>query len=272
LRLGYCPRCGYWLGEQNYRSEDPQLIEKELTWQKFVISNIKDLLAALSDLDGPIPKEVIIESLRVCVDKSTGGNLTQFAALLGKPLISFHGWYLGKVKAPLPELLRICYCLDLSILDLLRGVDTIARKKLLVRKPTNIPEAVICLRRPRPFDYAKVEKNLTKVLGITPPISMAEAARRLGYNHRDLYKRLPEFCNKITSRYRDYLKSQYDDKRARREEEVIAAVREIHAQGVYVTPRLVAEFLNKPSYLGRRDVAIIVYRTRELLTQQKTSS
>lgn len=274
LRIGYCPRCGYWLGGQidNYSLEDSQLTEKEINWQKFVISNVKGLLAALPNLDSSPRKEITTESLSICVDRATGGNLTHFAALLGKPLITFRGWYLGKVKAPLPDLLRICYCLDISILDLLRGADAIKRKRLVVRKPTNIPDAVISLRRPRPFDYSRAEDDLTKVLDIIPPISLAEAARILGYNRRGLHKKLPELCSKITSRYRDHLKSHYEDTRSKREEEVIAAVREIHAQGFYVTPRLVAEFLNKPSYLGRRDVAIIVYRTRELLTQQKTSS
>lgn len=274
LQLGYCSRCGYWLGEQkrNHVSQDNQLTEKSLHWQKFIISNVKALLATLPDLDGAVHKERLVESLRLCVGRATSGNITHFASLLGKPLGTFYGWYLGEVKVPLSDLLRVCYCVNLSILDLLRGANTIAGKRFVVREPTDIPDVAISFRRPKSFKYSQVKSELKMSLEITPPISMAETARRLSYNQRDLYRKFPELCRKISARYREYSKSCFEAERAIREEEIKHAVLQIHAQGGYVTPRLVAEFLNKPSYLGRRDVATIIYRTREILTKQKTFS
>jgi hypothetical protein len=129
IQLGYCSRCGYWLGEETdkHTSDGNQITEKDLNWQKFVVSNVKRLLATMPNLDGSISKEILVESLRVCVVKATGGNISHFAALIGKPLTTFYGWYLGKVKIPLPEMLRICYCLNITILDLLRGAAAIER-------------------------------------------------------------------------------------------------------------------------------------------------
>jgi hypothetical protein len=55
----------------------------------------------------------------------------------------------------------------------------------------------------------------------------------------------------------------------KREEEVRQAVIHLYAQGVYPLPRTVAEYLNKPAYFGRRDVAAIIRETRELLDVEK---
>lgn len=98
---------------------------------------------------------------------------------------------------------------------------------------------------------------------------MAEVGRRISISHGDLYRKFPELCCKISSRYRDYLKEFYRTRRAILEEEVRQAVIYLYSQGIYVTPRLVVEYLNKPTYFGRRDVAAIIRETREWLDSKK---
>jgi hypothetical protein len=143
---------------------------------------------------------------------------------------------------------------------------------LIPREPTDIPDAVTSFRQPKPFDHPKIEDSLKKLLEIIPPISQSEASRRLGYNKSDLHRKFPELCRKVASQYRDYMKLRCKAKRNELEEEVKQAVIQLHGQGIYAYVSLVAELLNKPSYIGRRNVAAIIYRTRESLTQQKTSS
>jgi hypothetical protein len=176
-QLGYCPKCGCWLGQQTDSgdSKGTQLTEKEFNWQKFVTDNVKKLLAVMPKLNANMRSEVIPESLRVCVDRTTGGNNSQFATLIGKPLVTFYGWSSGKIRAPLPELLRICYCLNLSLLDLLGGADDLkSRIEWQVRKPTDIPDVIIVFRRHKQFNRSKAKDDLKKTLKLTPPISMAE--------------------------------------------------------------------------------------------------
>jgi hypothetical protein len=183
--------------------------------------------------------------------------------------MTVYGWYRGNVKIPLPDLIRICYCLDLSIVDFLNGADTVRKSGVNVRKLPDIAHVVRSPRNPKSRNYEKFEIELTNFLDMLPPISLVEAARRIGANHREIYLRLPELSRKISSRYRDYLKDFYRKQRAVREEEVRQAVIHLYAQGIYVSPRPVAEYLNKPSYIGRRDVAAIIRETRESLDSKK---
>src|SRR5215207_11735929 len=104
--------------------------------------------------------------------------------------------------------------------------------------------------------------ELTKYLDIMPPISMAEVGRRLGFNAGDLYRKFPELYRKISSRYKNYMQDFYRAGRAKLEEEVRHAVIHLYSQGIYVSPRPVAEYLDKPSYFNRRDVAAIIRKTR----------
>jgi hypothetical protein len=100
---------------------------------------------------------------------------------------------------------------------------------------------------------------------IEPPLSMAGVGRRLGFYHGELYAKFPKLCYKISLRHREYLKKMYDADRTKREKEVRQDVIQIHRKGVYPMARLVAELLNKPAYFGRRDVAVVIRKTREEL-------
>jgi hypothetical protein len=72
-------------------------------------------------------------------------------------------------------------------------------------------------------------------------------------------------CERLHVYERDYLQDLYRKERTKGEDEVRQAVIHLYSQGVYVSPRPIAEYLNKPSYLGRRDVAAIIRKARELL-------
>lgn len=97
------------------------------------------------------------------------------------------------------------------------------------------------------------------------PISMTEVGRRMGVNHKDLYQKFPDICRRISFKYKEYLQDFYSVRRANLEEEVRKAVIHLYSQGIYASPRPVAEYLNKPTYLWRRDVAAIIRKTRESL-------
>ncbi len=272
-QIGYCPRCGHWLGDR-YDSRitvDTKLVDEGLAWKLFVASSIGDLLAASPNISIPLTKEAFVESLHECVLRSTGGVINQFAKLIRKHLMTVYGWYRGKVKIPLSDLPKICYCLDLSITDFVNGADVVRKSRVTVRELPNGAYVVSKRRTPKPFDYEKFEAELTKFLDIVPPISMAEAGRRVGIDHRGLYRKFPELCRKISLSYRKYLQDLYRTQRSKLEEEVRQAVIHLYSQGIYVSPRRVAEYLNKPSYIGRRDVAAIVRETREMLDTERGS-
>jgi hypothetical protein len=222
-------------------------------------------------MSSPITKETVVESLHACISISTNGVITQFAKLIRKPLITVYGWYQGTVKIPFCDLVRICYCLNLSILDFLSGAEAIRNNQRNIRELPDATHVIGKPRTPKPFNYRKVKAQLMSCLDVVPPISMAEAARRMNANHRDIYQKFPELSRKISSRYRAYHQDFYRAKRIKLEEEVRQAVIHLYAQGIYPSPRPVTEYLNKPTYFGRRDVAAIIRETRELLDAEKNT-
>lgn len=154
-------------------------------------------------------------------------------------------------------------------MDFLKGKDAIRKSKINVKELPNAAYVVRSHRIHRPFDRRKAEMELANFLDVAPPISMAEAARRMGVNQRDLYRRIPELCRKISVSYKNYQQEFYRIGRVKREEEVRQAVIHLYSQGIYVSPRPVVEYLNKPTYLGRRDVAAIIRDTREKLDSER---
>jgi hypothetical protein len=270
-QLGYCSRCGHWLGEHQYvQSTATASISVEAQrWKVFVANCVGDLLVGLANMNNTPTKKTIMESLRLCIAISAGGVITQFAKLIGSTTATVSGWCRGEIKVPLGSLLKICYCLDLSIMDFLRGADAVRKSRINVKELLNAVRVVRSTRTPRPFDRRKAETELATFLNVVPPVSMAEAARRMRTDQKHLYLKFPELCRKIASRYKEYLQGFYKTERVRREEEVRQAVIHLHSQGIYASPRPVAEYLNKPTYLGRRDVAIIIRETREQLDSEK---
>lgn len=271
VQIGFCSRCGYWLGERQVIqvTAGTPTGEEEQEWRLFVAKCVGDLLAALTDLHDMPTKGTVVESLHECIAISTGGVITRFAKLIGSNMGTVSEWHRGEVKISLSGLLKICYCLDLSIMDFLKGKDAIRKSKINVKELPNAAYVVRNHRSHRPFDRRKAEMNLANFLNVEPPVSMAEASRRIGVNRGDLYRVSPELCRKISVRYKDYKQELYRIERVKREEEVRQAVIYLYSQGIYVSPRPVVKYLNKPTYLGRRDVAAIIRETREKLDSDK---
>jgi TniQ len=271
VQIGFCSRCGYWLGEHQgiQVTVGTPIEEDERAWRLFVTKSVGDLLAALAHMNDMPTKEKVMEALHECIAISTGGVITQFAKLIGSSTATVSESHRGKFRIPLSGLLKICYCLDLSIMDFLMGKNAILKSKINVKELPNAAYVVRNHRTPRPFDRRKAEMELGNFLNVEPPVSMAEAARRIGVHHRDLYRIFPELCRKISVRYKNYQQELYRIERVKREEEVRRAVIYLYSQGIYVSPRPVVNYLNKPTYLGRRDVAAIIRETREKLDSEK---
>jgi hypothetical protein len=98
---------------------------------------------------------------------------------------------------------------------------------------------------------------------------MTRVSTDLGYDRGLLYKYLPDLYGKIRDRYKEFIQSERRRRRLQFEEEVKEACLELHRQGVHLTVPAVADFLDKPTYEGRRDVRAIVLETRRQLGQSR---
>jgi TniQ len=270
LCLGFCPKCNYWLGSVvNLPSAECVLSDSQLEWQKFVSNNICGLIS-FTQYDSLLPsKGNIGKWLQTFADQITNGKMQRLSALLGKSNLTVWEWRHGRVRPLLFELMRICYCMNIRLVELLTGKLLTEKSSFNFRQFPNELEPTKKSRSPRPFDYSKVRPQLEKYLDMSPPVSMSRVATEIGYDRGLLYKYIPDLYCKIRDRYQEFLKSRCRRRRLEREEEVTRACLELYRQGVYLTDSTVADFLSKPSYRGRRDVRAIIVMTRKRLGQTR---
>lgn len=265
VRLGFCSRCRIWLGTSQNNSpqqSSTQFSEKEFQWNLFVSEETGKLIAFISN---PTAKSFTVppsQSIKLCVEQATNGGVTAFSSLIQTHLMTFYGWFMGRQKPRLKDILKICYCLNLTLLDFFNHPETIKTKELKIREWIGIDKKPP-RPTPQPFDHNKIKTKLKKYIKIHPPLSMAQVARKIGYDRAMLGWAFPDLKNKIRSNYNEYQKFVCEVRRNKLEKEIKSAVHELEEKGEFVSTKRVARFLNKPSYEGRRDVAQIVFNTRK---------
>lgn len=246
-RPGYCFKCMKWLGSAT--SEQCELSsEHELKWLVWVATAVGELISAASDLEIVPERGQISRSLRTYVNLTTKGNVAEFARQIQMPRNTVWLWHEGKNQPQLESLLKICYCLDVSILGFLLEEPTEGNLGIL-RSPslssTNLRAEA------RKIDLKQLEQKLNGLLlnpGYPPP-SMEEAARQLGYACRTIFRHFPELCNSISARYLSYRKEAKSRAIEQCCYEVKQAVAELRNQGLTPSEGRVAELITRPGYL-----------------------
>lgn len=260
VKLGFCSRCRLWLG--NSQNEIPQqstqFSDKELEWNLFVSEEVSKLIAFISKPSTKAFTNALSQTIELCVGETTGGNISAFARLIQTPLPTFHGWYQGREKPHLKDVLKICYCLNLTLLDFFTQPEICKTKEIKTREwigiAKNPPRPT-----PRTFDRKRLKSKLKKYITMHPPLSLAEISREIGYDRAVIGRAFPDIRDQIKSNYKKYQKLICETRRNELEQEIKSAVCALEGIGEYVSTKRVAIFLNKPSYEGRRDVAQIVF-------------
>ncbi|QMS92344.1 TniQ family protein [Nostoc edaphicum CCNP1411] len=257
---GYCSNCGGWLGKNSsttsyIESHDSKyLSKKELQWETWVAQVIGELIASTPYLASAPPKENIAKSLGRAIEIVTDGNIAAFASLVELPKNTVWMWQRGKALPRVDLLLKICHFLGVSLLDFLTSEDignlvkTILNQSQQRSRRTRIS--------PKSFDYEQVQDALVTVLANDeiPPLTMKEAAQRLGYDRRTIFQHFPELCRDISAKYLNYSKELRltNIELSCREVQDIAVI--LCDKGVYPTENLVSKSMTKPGYLRYKEV------------------
>lgn len=252
---GYCSCCSTWLGTE-HKDESVLIPESQVEWHTAVSCNIGKLIAAVPSWESVPTRDGVVLMFRACIAQVAGGVMAEFGKLIDKDKVSVWGWCNGTVRATLNEILKICYCLDISLVDFISGSDKQLSDLRLVRRPPD--NYISCPRRAnKRIDYDKAEIKLREILCMNIAISMEEAARIVGVERRTLYKKFKEVCNAISKRYTEYQRAKIEGERQRLKEEITEACLRLREQGFYPSKRRIAEYLGKPGYANRRDVSAI---------------
>ncbi|MEH2158869.1 TniQ family protein [Nostoc sp.] len=266
---GYCSNCGEWLGEDSPATsyiesfDNEYLSKKELQWQTWVAQVIGELIASTPYFASPPPKENIAKSLGRAIEIITDGNIAAFASLVELPKNTVWMWQRGKALPQVDLLLKICHFLGVSLLDFLTSEDIGNLVKTILNPSQQRSHRTRI--SPKSFDSEQVQDALLAVLANDeiPPLTMKEAAQRLGYDRRTIFQHFPELCHDISAKYLNYRKELRltNIELSCREVQDIAVI--LCDQGVYPTENLVSKSMTKPGYLRYKEVRATLQQAQD---------
>jgi hypothetical protein len=259
-RPGYCSTCQQWLGEHCavVLSESEALATDELKWHTWIFHNLSDILAAAPRLSALPLRENIAKGMAFCIHQATNGNQQAFARLVYTSITGPCDWLAGRALPQLPMLLRICYCLQIPLLNFLMADFQAATAMLL----TPLPVSQQSRRTHRPFPAAHLQLLLESALSTHPPLSLEKVAHRAGYRPSDLSKYFPDLCRAISWRYQHYCQAHTAQKVEIISEHARQVVFDLYAEGVYPSNHQVQARLPKRGYMRSPRIRAVVLQAR----------
>ncbi len=172
-------------------------------------------------------------------------------------------WQTGKALPVLDMLVKICYRLEISLVDLLKP-EQLTTKSFTKISHKTIRRSPTVRSSPKPFDANKVQNALLTILESEnkPPLTIEEAAKHLGYNRRTIFSHFPDLCRAISAKYRNYGKVCHTEKIRHSCREVRQIVLKLHNQGEYPSETRVSETMTHPGYLRYKQVRAALNETR----------
>lgn len=268
-RPGYCFKCGGWLGMNLATKSSSELMDRltlsqeELQWQTWIVEVIGELISSTLSFNSSPGKEEIAQSLSLLIDRVTDGNIAGFARLMGIPKNTVWMWQTGKALPVLDMLLKICYRLEISLLDLLKPKQLSAKYCTKISHKT-IQRSPTLRASPKLFDADQVQEALLAILANDkePPLTMEEVAASLGYNRRTIFRNFPDLCRAVSAKYRIYAKVCHTEKMQQSCREVQQIVINLHNQGEYPSEARVSKIMTHPGYLRYKQVRAALNETR----------
>ena len=199
-RPGYCGHCQRWLGAASCPiAQQADRSRADTDYAGWLAYALGELVAAAPELAPGSLKNALRKNLARCVDQLAGGNRAALRESVRCSDSVLGAWLSGRNLPRIDSLLRTCYHLRVSAPQLLR--DLPADWKL------NFPVTESSMRRRNCYSRQphteKVCQALLAALHEEPPPSVAEIARRFGYqNGSFLWKLDAECCKQISANYR----------------------------------------------------------------------
>ncbi|MEK5147948.1 TniQ family protein [Psychrobacillus sp. FSL K6-4615] len=239
---GHCPFCFNLLIQDEVIKE---INNQEWQWHTFVYLNIECLIGIKSSK--LFAKEQISKQLKFIKHQYFSNNIIDFSEYLCIPKSTLRAWIKSENMPPLEELLKICFKLDITILEFLSKSLQNVTISHLVEKQNTKKELVIR----RKLDLVSIENRMKEILKYDPPISMAATARMVDRDKRILYCNFPEYCKQISKRYRDYIDLKSKQRIEELKKEIQVAFYSLVNEGIYPSSRKI-QIKTKRSLLRER--------------------
>ncbi|MHC5934579.1 hypothetical protein [Nostoc sp.] len=164
-------------------------------------------------------------------------------------------WQMGKVLPELNVILKICFTLQVSVLDFLTQETLKENSSQFPATPQNQVRDSSTKKLEVKFDSDRTQQLLQNVLQANEqPLPITAVAKHLGYPKRVLYRHFPQLCRAISAEYVKYMKESRIKRIERCCEEVKQAVRQFHTEGIYPSEAAISRLLAKPGCFPDKEV------------------
>ncbi|NUH86153.1 TniQ family protein [Bacillus firmus] len=202
---GYCQYCQNWLGKKT----SPNISQEHLDWQCWVERNIHDFFLTGRDYNWPT-REVFLQRVSELVNVITSaykGALSYVSMETGIHLSTINKWKIGKVLPNLGLLLKLLYLFKIDFV------------RFLVVSPSSLYESI---KLPGPKVKASPRKNkicpeelergLSEIIKYEPPLSIKQAAEKLGVDSSTIRRGFKDKAQIIKSKYECYIRESKNEK------------------------------------------------------------
>ncbi|MEL6928967.1 MAG: TniQ family protein [Cyanobacteria bacterium J06600_6] len=256
-RIGYCSHCGAWLGNiaKTYQETITDLNKIDFPKDTWITKALGDLVAFIPKAKYSIGKHNVSQALKRTIEVTHQGNIAAFARTFQLPKNTVWMWCKGKSKPELREILRICYCLDISVIDFI-SLNKTAYESIQIY-PQRLPRIPKESRRsPKVFDREKTKIYLQAILNdsVNPPINLKEVSEALGFHKRTISNHFPDLCKAITKKYRIYRKLETEKRIQNCCQEIEEIAFDLHQSGGYLTEASISKLLSHPGHLRYKKV------------------
>jgi hypothetical protein len=249
--MGYCYKCGSWLGDSRYYSTD-SIPFGYFHWQEWTINNIRELLLLTPNERSNVNriwvsyKDNIKKNISSVIDnyKIKREHLFNIAKI---PIRLYYNWEKGRQRASLSSLLKLCYVTNTPLKKFL-FMDF--ELDIGLKQLPNFIYSNVLHKTQKKYDIDELRQEIMQIISdkVDPPPSLSQVSKSFGYKKTEtLRAKLPNETNIIIKNYRDYI---VEEKQKRREELSNVIIKLLN-RDIYPSQKNIEKELGKTSYFWK---------------------
>lgn len=245
--LGYCSYCACRLDVNINLNKN--IREEYIEWYNYIYQNVSSIIKGKNFFISIIKnkEQIIIHQLNIINEQCFDNELGNFAEFVGMPKNTLRAWLKGDNIPSLEGILQICFKLNITFANLLLDLNLKNNMSYASNRVTTNNSAAS--RNYIPIDFKLVEQKLNNILAADIPISMSEAAKKIGRDKRVLYSNFPDLCKRISSEFSAYEQKKRLERNLKMKIEIQNAVTFLVSVGINPSRIEVERKLNKSSLL-----------------------
>lgn len=234
--LGWCAYCLRPL-DNTIRSERHAAHGRLTTGlDRWVSEAIADLVEHLHEYSYQATQNCFAQFVKTNVEFHAGGNRAAFCRALGLPRWILTKWFAAGEKPSLPQLLTICYGLQIfpSGILLTDSAEPLHETRLPLRR---VPEKLFH-RTERPLLDTEERRRIAAELEVAEAVpddirTLAEIARELGQSRTCLTYWFPDQCAAIRAKHAAFRRRKTADRERQERAAVVQVVQDLCEKGEY---------------------------------------